>query len=57
LSSGHLVRLLPGFPLQDAPLNLVYYHRELIPPRVRALVEFLIFRLTPTSAARVATTL
>ncbi|MCG9748553.1 LysR family transcriptional regulator [Shewanella sp. Isolate8] len=51
LASGQLVHLLPDYHLGRGALYLVHPYLEVIPPRVRALIELLTTRLTPHTTA------
>jgi DNA-binding transcriptional LysR family regulator len=42
---GRLKQVLPAFPMSAAPLNALYPSGRQLPPRVRALVDFLASRL------------
>jgi DNA-binding transcriptional LysR family regulator len=59
LESGRLVTVLDGHPRRDIGIYAVHPHRRFVPPKVRALVEFLAgrfarppWRSRPGSAAR-----
>lgn len=41
LASGQLVRLLPGWSTREGAISAVFPHKELLPPRVRLLLDFL----------------
>ncbi|CAG9168663.1 LysR family transcriptional regulator [Cupriavidus respiraculi] len=41
LRDGRLVQVLPGYPIPDTGIYAVMPQRRLVPPRVRAFVEFL----------------
>ncbi|MBB3193866.1 LysR family transcriptional regulator [Roseateles terrae] len=45
LMQGRLKQVLPAFPMSAAPLNALYPSGRQLPPRVRALVDFLASRL------------
>ncbi len=45
LMQGRLRQVLPAFPMSAAPLNALYPSGRQLPPRVRALVDFLAIRL------------
>ena len=48
LKAGHLVEVLPDFPLvTDAALWLLYPSRRIVSPRVRAMIDFLMERFQP----------
>ncbi|ABO21901.1 LysR family transcriptional regulator [Shewanella loihica] len=49
LANGQLVQLLPDYHLGRGALYLVHPYLEVIPPRVRALIELLTERLTPAA--------
>ncbi len=49
LANEQLVKLLPDYHLGRGALYLVHPYLEVIPPRVRALIELLTERLTPTA--------
>lgn len=45
LASGRLIRLLPQFEPNNTPIQLVYPHRLLLPPRVRHFLTWITPRL------------
>ncbi len=47
LRQGRLVPVLPGFPVPSSGIHAVMPGRRMVPPRVRALVEFLAARFDP----------
>lgn len=54
LEDGTLERVLTGFEAAPMPINAVYTSRKMVPPRVRAFIEFLAreFRADPRLAGR-----
>jgi DNA-binding transcriptional LysR family regulator len=44
LASGRLVVVLEGFPQRELGIHAVHPHRRLVPPKVRALIDFLAAR-------------
>ena len=44
LRAGRLVQVLPDYPLADTGIYAVMPQRRLVPPRVRAFVDFLVGR-------------
>jgi DNA-binding transcriptional LysR family regulator len=46
LRQGHLIRLLPEYPLRSLTLYAVYPTRRYLSPKVRTLVDFLVERIT-----------
>ena len=45
LASGRLRRVLPGYSCLGPPIHLCYARRDLVPARVRALIDFLLAEL------------
>ncbi len=45
IRDGRLVRLLPGWRASDLPIHVIYAPQRHLPVRVRAFVEFAIYRL------------
>jgi DNA-binding transcriptional LysR family regulator len=50
LADGHLVRVLPGWEDTTAAVYAVYPHARLVPPKVRAFVDFLADHFTGSPA-------
>lgn len=50
LSSGRLVRILPGYHLERLPILLVYPSRLLLPSKVRVFVDFMTARFRSPEA-------
>ena len=48
LAAGELVRVLPGYVASSVPFKIVYPRRDLMPVRVKVLIDFLRTNLKPT---------
>jgi DNA-binding transcriptional LysR family regulator len=48
LATGDLVRVLPSYVASSAPFKIVYPRRDLMPVRVKVLIDFLRTNLKPT---------
>jgi DNA-binding transcriptional LysR family regulator len=48
LREGKLALVMPQFPIADTGIYAVMPQRRLVPPRVRAFVDFLAERFGPT---------
>lgn len=48
LAAGDLVRVLPGYLASSVPFKIVYPRRDLMPVRVKVLIDFLRANLKPT---------
>jgi DNA-binding transcriptional LysR family regulator len=48
LREGKLALVMPGYPIADTGIYAVMPQRRLVPPRVRAFVDFLAERFGPT---------
>ncbi|MBO9646179.1 MAG: LysR family transcriptional regulator [Pseudacidovorax sp.] len=47
IDAGQLVELLPAFAAQPLPVSLLYPHREHVPPRVQAMLAWLVQVVEP----------
>jgi DNA-binding transcriptional LysR family regulator len=47
LRTGRLIQILPGHALPETAIHAVMPHRRLVPPRVRAFIDFLVEQWDP----------